>query len=103
MNIVLSIFEWPDGGKSAKLIDMHNEVDRIRFKKMSNHCLSTNGIVSTVGMNNLPEGGWIKLHEEFEKRGLDLKEFSIKPPMLPVTVKVPMLDKNFPVLGTISL
>jgi len=67
---VMSIFMWPDGGMSQKVIDMGDDRDRRKFAKMASACNAQNGVVVTMGVNKgIPDNGWRALHKEMGKRG----------------------------------
>lgn len=67
---VMSIFMWPDGGMSSKVIDLGLEKDRRKFAKMAAGCNAVNGVVITMGVNkHVPDNGWRALRKEMGKRG----------------------------------
>jgi len=50
-NLVRTVFIWPNGGMSSKVIDLNTTQDRLRFANLAARCYSCNGVVICHGVN----------------------------------------------------
>ena len=62
-NMVRTIFMWPNGGTSEKIIDFVDLAQVKRFAKLANYCYRHNGVVICQGVNDIPDVGHKELHK----------------------------------------